>query len=56
MLKMFAQYKLPEKIILDRDLMFMAAFWKTFLIKQKVYKAMLTVYYLQTNGQIKKLN
>jgi len=29
--EVFAQHRAPDKIILNRDLKFMAAFWKTFL-------------------------
>ena len=48
--KVFTQYKLPEKIISDKDPKFMAIFWNFFLAKQKVYTVTLTVYHPQTNG------
>ena len=44
--KVFAQYRSPEKVILDRDLRFVAAFWETFLVEQRVWVVILTAYYL----------
>jgi len=34
--KVFARHRAPNKIISDRDLKFIAAFWETFLAKQRI--------------------
>jgi len=52
----FAWYESPDKIILNRDLKFVAAFWETFLAEQRVQAVTLIVYYLQTDGQTERLN
>jgi len=54
--EVFAQYGSPDKIISDKDLKFMAVFWKTFLAEQRIWAAILTVYYPQTDGQTERLN
>ena len=48
--EVFAQHELPDKIILDRDLRFIAVFWEIFLAEQEVQAVTLTVYHLQTDG------
>ena len=44
--EIFAKYRAPEKIILDRDLRFILAFWEVFLAEQKVKVIISTAYYL----------
>jgi len=41
----FSQHRLPDKIILNRDLRFVAAFWEIFLAEQRVQAAILTAYH-----------
>ena len=53
---MFAQHELPDKIILNKNLRFITAFWEIFLAEQRVWVATSTVYYLQTDSQTKRLN
>ena len=54
--EVFAWHRSPDKIISDRDLRFIAAFWETFLVEQGVQAVILTAYYLQTDGQTERLN
>ena len=54
--KVFIRYRVLIKIILGRDLRFILAFQEVFLAKQEVRVATSTVYYLQTDGQIERLN
>ncbi len=35
MKEMFIKYKVLIKIILDKDLRFVSAFWETFIVKQR---------------------
>ena len=44
--KVFIRYRALDKIILDRDLRFMLAFWEVFLAEQGVKIVTLIVYYL----------
>jgi len=46
----FLQYRAPDKIISNRDPKFIAAFWETFLAKQRIWAATSTAYYPQTDG------
>jgi len=48
--EVFSQHKSPEKIISDKDLRFITAFWEVFLAKQGVYTITLTAYHPQTDG------
>jgi len=48
--KVFARYRALDKIISDRDLRFIAAFWEVFLAEQGVRVATSTAYYPQTDG------
>jgi len=34
--EVFSQHRSPDKIILDRDLKFIAAFWEIFLTEQRI--------------------
>ena len=47
---MFLKYKAPDKIILDRDMRFILAFWQVFTAKQGIKTVVLIAYYLQTDG------
>ena len=44
--EVFIRYRVPNKIILDRDPRFISAFQEVFLVEQGVKAATLTVYYL----------
>jgi len=48
--EVFVRYGALSKIISDRDLRFVAAFWEVFLAEQGVRAATSTVYYPQTDG------
>jgi len=45
--EVFSRHGSPEKIILDRDPRFVAAFWEVFLAEQGVRAATSTAYYQQ---------
>ena len=47
---MFVRYRVLDKIISDRDLRFILAFWEVFLVEQRVRVVTLIVYYLQIDG------
>ena len=53
---MFAKYKVLNKIILDRDIRFILAFWQVFITKQDIKIVVFIAYYLQTDGQMERLN
>ena len=48
--EVFIRYRALSKIILDRDLRFIAAFWEVFLAEQEVQAVTSTVYYPQIDG------
>jgi len=48
--EVFARHRALDKIILDRDLRFIAVFQEVFLAEQGVYAATLIAYYPQTDG------
>ena len=54
--EVFTRYGVLNKIISDRDTRFISAFWQVFIAKQGIKIAMLTAYYPQTDGQMKRLN
>ena len=54
--EVFTRYKALSKIILDRDLKFILAFWEVFLAEQGVKVVTLTAYYPQTDSQTERLN
>ncbi len=54
--EIFTRYRAPDKIILDRDIRFISAFWEVFLVEQEVKVTILTAYHLQTDSQIERLN
>ena len=47
---MFLKYKVLNKIILDKDIRFILAFWQVFITKQGIKIVILIAYYLQTDG------
>jgi len=47
--EVFAKHGALSKIILDRDLRFIAVFWEVFLVEQGVYAVTLIAYYPQTD-------
>jgi hypothetical protein len=49
-------YGILEKIISNRDKLFISNFWKSLIDQLGIHQKMLTVYYSQTDGQIKRLN
>jgi len=48
--EVFIRHGALDKIILDRDLRFIAAFWEVFLVEQEVRVVISIAYYLQTDG------
>ena len=53
---MFAKHGVLNKIISDRDVRFIAAFWEIFMAEQKIKAVILTAYHPQIDGQTEKLN
>ena len=53
---MFLKHRVLDKIILDKDTRFILIFWQVFTTKQSIKTAMLIAYYLQTDGQMERLN
>ena len=53
---MFARYRVLNKIILNKDIRFMSAFWQVFTAEQGIKIAVSIAYYLQIDGQIERLN
>ena len=45
--EVFVRYRVPTKIILDRDLRFIVVFQEVFLVEQRVKAVTSTIYYLQ---------
>ena len=43
--EVFTRHRLPKKIILDKDLKFITAFWETFLAKQRIWAVTSTAYH-----------
>jgi len=48
--EVFARYRAPDKIILDRDPRFIVVFWEVFLAEQGVRVVISIVYYPQIDG------
>ena len=48
--EVFLKYRVPDKIILDKDTRFMLAFQQVFTAEQGIKIAVLTAYYPQTDG------
>ena len=51
-----ANYKILDKIILNRNKFFILKFWKFLTDQLEVHYKLSTVYYLQINEQMKRLN
>jgi transposase InsO family protein len=56
MKEVFARHGAPDKIISDRDVRFVAAFWEVFMAEQGIKAATSTAYHPQTDGQTERLN
>ena len=48
--EVFIRHRVLDKIILDRDLIFILIFWEVFLAEQGVRATTLIVYHLQIDG------
>ena len=48
--EVFIKYRVLNKIILNRDIRFISAFWQVFTVKQSIKTVVLTAYYPQTDG------
>ena len=48
--EVFLKHRASNKIILDKDIRFILAFWQVFTVKQGIKTVVLTAYYLQTDG------
>ena len=53
---MFLRYRVLDKIILNKDTRFILIFWQIFTAEQGIKTVVLIAYYLQTDGQIERLN
>ena len=53
---MFVKYRVLNKIILNRDVRFIAVFWEVFIAEQGIKAVILIAYYPQIDGQMKRLN
>jgi hypothetical protein len=51
-----ANHGFPQRIINNRDKLFTSRFWKLLMDLSGVYHKLLTIYYLQTDGQTERLN
>jgi hypothetical protein len=51
-----ANYGFSQKIISNRDKLFISRFWKLLINLSEVHYKLLTAYYLQTDGQTERLN
>ena len=47
---------MPEEFLTDRDKLFILKFWKSVINLIGVYYKILTLYYLQTDGQTERIN
>jgi hypothetical protein len=51
-----ANHEFSQRIINDRDKLFISRFWKSLMDLLGVYYKLLIIYYLQTDGQTERLN
>jgi hypothetical protein len=51
-----ANYGFPQRIINNRDKLFISRFWKLLMDLSEIYHKLLTAYHPQTDGQIERLN
>jgi transposase InsO family protein len=54
--QVFPHYRVPKKIILDRDSCFTTAFAKAVCAQLNIKQNISTVYHPQTNGQLEQAN
>ena len=54
--EVFTKYRVLDKIILDKDIRFMVAFWEVFMVKQGIKAVTLIIYHPQIDGQTERLN
>ena len=54
--EVFTRYKILNKIILDKNIRFITAFWKVFIAKQRIKVVTLTAYHSQIDRQTERLN
>ena len=54
--EVFIRYKILNKIILDKNTKFILVFWQIFIAERGIKIVVLIAYYLQTDGQIERLN
>ena len=52
----YNNYKLPEKIISDKDKLFISNFWKLLIARFGINYKFSIIYYLQINKQTERLN
>ena len=49
-------HELSDEIILNKDKLFILKFWKSLMNQLKIHHKLLTIYYLQMNEQMKRMN
>jgi transposase InsO family protein len=54
--KIITQHRQPEKIISDRDKLFMSKFWGALIEQIGIEHRLSIAYHLQTNGQTERTN
>ena len=54
--EIFTKYRILDKIILNRDIKFILSYQQIFTAEQGIKIVVLTIYYLQTDSQIERLN
>ena len=47
---MFLRHRVPDKIILNKDIRFILVFWQVFTAKHGIKTVVLIAYYPQTDG------
>jgi len=52
----FANYRMPETIISDRDKLFTSKFWKSLIDQLRIKHKLSITYYLQTDEQTERIN
>ena len=52
----FTHYRILDKIILDRDKLFISKFWITIIALLGIKRKLLTVFYPQTDSQMERIN
>ena len=52
----FTHYRILDKIISDRDKLFISKFWTTIIALLRIKRKLLIAFYPQTDGQIERIN